>query len=273
MTGPVKLSQLNQLYWQGLEYGPPGVGKTIFATNTQRWRICLFDVDQGWNAIKQFRMRNGISDENVDVFTIAEVSDWLPAWTWFGQNYSRYGLMVLDSLTELQRKFHRVNMATIQNKKQAWGRSLEQIEELMDATRKLPMHVVYTAHEWKNTDMDNKVKEGEDDSLIQTWRPSLKGRAQTEYDKHLGWLARMQNAVKINPNGEREVIRVLNFGPDTNLEYKDRSGFMSQYEPCDFDYMIDKMDGKFWTPNMPPPVPKSNISPPNIGAPPSTPKP
>lgn len=252
MASPIKLSQITQLYWQGLEYGPPGVGKTIFATNTLRWRICLFDVDKGANAIKQYRMRNNISEDNLDIFPIEKPSQWIDAWNWFSTNYSKYGLMVCDSITELQRMFHRENMATISNKKQAWGRSLEQIEELMSFTRNLPMHVIYTAHEWKNTDMDTRVKEGEDASSVEVWRPSLKGRAASEYDKHLAWICRMMNAVQINPTTQqKEVIRVLNFGPDTNLEYKDRSGFMAQYEPPVLDYVIDKMDGKFYNPAPP----------------------
>src|SRR5258708_4189744 len=242
MNEPIRLNQVELLQWHGVVYGAAGTGKTVFSTNTLRYNVFVFDVDDGVNVVKSFRNQRGIPLTNVSIWPVKTIKDFLDGFNWFCKHIKEYGLVTIDSITELQRIMIREYTAKFSDKRQAWGEVLTTTEELMSNFRHMPLEVIWVAHEWRREDSDTG---------IEMWQPSLQGKSANAYAKHVSWIARLMVAFQAGPSDitgkpSQQVIRVLNFGPDPRIDYKDRSTYLSQYEPPEFDYLIDKMNGLFY---------------------------
>ena len=239
--GPVLLSELGQSWWKGCIYGPPGAGKTCFATISNLYNTFVFDVDCGVNTTMARRKVLNIRYDNCLVWIIRSTQDFIKACEWLATNINRFQLIVVDSATELQRvAMHEVNekrkSPTIDQRD--WGILRTQMEDFTVWLRYLPTHVVYVCHE------QNKW----DPTLNQNvWRPSFDGRFAFEYAKHFSYIARLMTypvpTGQNDPQGQPivNVQRLLAFGPDPYIHYKDRSGCMRQWEYPDLDAILQRM--------------------------------
>lgn len=239
MAGPQSLASISNPYWKLGVMGPPGCGKSIFAGGSRKRRTFVFDVDEGLNSVLSWRVKNGMDLNSVTVWAIDGPAEFDKALTWLRANLKYYDLVVIDSVTELQRKIikeirDQSKLPTLDEKR--WGLVRNITEELFFGFRHMPVHVAYTMHEV------NKI----DPNVQRTkWRPSFDGRTGFEYAKHLSLICRYSLFWGQGPPGQdgkptQQVIRALNFGPDPDIDFKDRSNSMSQWETPDIDYILDK---------------------------------
>ena len=239
-SGPIKLSELNNLYWKGCVYGPPGVGKSIFAGGSSKLRTAIIDVDNGMQSVKAYRKRHGMSEDNISIFAIKSVADFDAAVSWISVNIKDFDLVVVDSMTELQRLI--VGEISEQAKmivpgQREWGIIRTLMENPTVRFRYMPVHFLMTAHEINKFDPDF----GRD-----VWRPSFDGRYAFEYAKHLSYICRYVIYHKDGPKGAdgkptSVLVRALNFGPDPYAHTKDRSGMMRRWEEPSLDDILAKM--------------------------------
>jgi hypothetical protein len=248
-NGPVKLSEMGQSYWQGVVYGPPGCGKTSFAT-LSRLETFVFDVDAGVNTTRAFRRRLGMPMDNCTVWGIKSVADFDRARGWLMSRIDKYagGLVVIDSATELARIVQRE--ATSKSKRltpdqREWGDIRVIMENQTVEFRYMPFNLVYTCHEVLKMDPDYGRE---------VYRPSFDGRFAFEYAKHFSFICRLvakpvvTGARLADGSPEVKVMRALNFGPDAFCHFKDRSGSMPQWVQLPDDQpMLDHILTHMWT--------------------------
>lgn len=235
LRAPIPMSAMLQTHWQGVLYGPPGGGKTCFAM-ASRLRTFMFDVDNGRNAAIAFRVRNGLPiDGMVDIWPIETVADFDAATAWLVPRIAQYGLVVIDTATELQRiitKERCERSKLLVPDQRAWGDIRAIMENLTVAFRHLPVNLVYVCHEICKADANNNGA---------VFRPSFDGRWGDEYAKHFSWIARYVTMYVAGADGKPTVQRALSFGPDPYQHFKDRSGMMGRYELPQYDQLLVRM--------------------------------
>jgi len=154
-------------------YGPPGSGKTTAAST---WPKPLFLSAEGGLL--------SIRDRNVDVWEINTWEDLEAAFDFLRKGGHGYQSVVLDSLTEMQkkladyvvRKFPAVKRAYIDLSSESdWGYIIDRSRKLCRAFRDLPLNVVFiTLSQDVEVDGDNVT------------RPAMNGK--TLPDELCGWV-------------------------------------------------------------------------------------
>jgi hypothetical protein len=154
-------------------YGPPGSGKTTAATT---WPEPLFlSAESGLLSVR---------DKNIDVWTIDQWEDLEEAFTFLRQGEHKYKSVVIDSLTEVQKKLNEYIVRKFPTVKRGyddlasesdWGANIDKMRKLCRAFRDLPMNVVFIA-----LSQDVQV-DGEN-----VTRPALSGK--TLPDELCGWV-------------------------------------------------------------------------------------
>ena len=238
-VGPRRLSDTRQLYWKGCVYGLPGVGKTIFASTSQKHRTFVIDIDDGVNSADAFLTSNKLSKDLCTIYTITSTQEFTGAMNYLSANMDKFDIVVIDSATELQRLIIQevCNMSKHQTPDQRdWGIIRSLMENIILNFRHMSKHFVMVCHEINKLDPDMNRD---------VYRPSFDGRTAFEYAKHLSWIARYVISMKSEkqPSGEttQTIMRALDFGPTPYAHYKDRSGMMQRYEYPNLDAILEKM--------------------------------
>jgi hypothetical protein len=154
-------------------YGPPGSGKTTAAAT---WPKPLFlSAESGLLSIR---------DKAIDVWTIDKWEDLEGAFAYLKHEKHEYLSVVIDSLTEVQKKLNEYIVRAFPNVKRGytdlvsesdWGANIDKMRKLCRAFRDLPMNVVFiTLNQDKEIDGENVT------------RPALSGK--TLPDELCGWV-------------------------------------------------------------------------------------
>jgi phage nucleotide-binding protein len=212
-----KLNEQDEIFLNIFIYGKPGVGKTYLAATAEDCEemlpILLLDVDSGTLTIK---------DRSMDVTKIMKFSDIDRALTYLENNNNVYKTVILDTFSEIQRLSLRAVMADVVRKKpdrdpdwpaqQDWGKSTEQLRNIVRRFRDLPMHVIITCHE----------KEEKEETGAVTVKPMLPGKLADEIPSFFDIVGRLYT--KTTKTGtDLTVTRLLRVQPDAKIIAKDRS--------------------------------------------------
>ena len=154
-------------------YGPPGSGKTTAGAS---WPKPLFlSAESGLLSIR---------DQAIDVWPIDQWEDFDEAFKYLKHEQHGYKSVVIDSLTEVQKKLNEYLVRKFPAMKRAyenltsesdWGANISMMREKCRGFRDLPMHVVFIA-----LSQDVKL----DDEAVT--RPALNGK--TLPDELCGWV-------------------------------------------------------------------------------------
>lgn len=226
-----------------LIYGGSGVGKTILALNSQRHHTFVFDVDRSTHSAWAWRGREGSPTPStrvdlIHLWPVVTLQDLREGQEWLMQNQSRFGLVVLDSGSELQRSCIRETCKRrnhIIADQQDWNVILQFMLDTATWFRALPMHCIWTAHErhYQDSDLGRTV-----------WRPAFQGQFGDEVLKHfsevwryLTWDQQVRQGDQIGTLTHH----ALKCWRDPVTEAKDRSNALAQYEQPNLDALLDKM--------------------------------
>jgi len=167
----------------------------------------------------------------MSISTINSIGDFDRDLDTFMNNYQRFGLVVVDTASELQR-YQLAGQLALQKRmlpqQQDWNVALLRMEQLARAFRALPLHVVWLCHEMQAVDAD---------SGRNVFRPAFQGQFGTlMYHKHFDVIGRvfLHEHVVVNPatnQPERRIQRYLSCAPNPYWETKDRSGSIPEYWP------------------------------------------
>jgi hypothetical protein len=154
-------------------YGPPGSGKTTAAAT---WPKPLFlSAESGLLSIR---------DKAIDVWTIDQWEDLEGAFKFLKHEKHEYLSVVIDSLTEVQKKLNEYIVRAFPNVKRGytdlvsesdWGANIDKMRKLCRAFRDLPMNVVFITLN-QDVEVDGEA----------VTRPALNGK--TLPDELCGWV-------------------------------------------------------------------------------------
>lgn len=245
MSGaPIPLSQVAINPIMALLYGGAGAGKTVFSTNSQRWRTLLIDIDKGSLSARcniGFPA-TGTLGTRLDLVSVKECytfNDVLEAHSWAASHIRDYDLIVVDTATELHRMvMHEVASAAkiVVPSQREWGIVLNMMDDLARAFKELGVHIIWTAHEMTTVDEFTGMPMA---------RPAFQGSFKEMYARHFSNIIRyvVHNEEVVNAAGQRETqaVRALMCQTSPTAHGKDRSGALDMWEHPNLDAIMDKI--------------------------------
>jgi DNA polymerase III delta prime subunit len=154
-------------------YGPPGSGKTTMGASFPD--VLFLSAESGLLSVR---------DKDIDVWTIEGWKDLEEAYEFLRKGDHAYKSVVIDSLTEAQKKLHEHIIREFPGKRRDygdlmsqsdWGYAIDRMRKMCRAFRDLPMNVVFIA-------LDQQ-EQGEDEVLT---KPALSGKTLSA--ELLGWV-------------------------------------------------------------------------------------
>ncbi len=171
-----KIRSTRELAWEYAKvvlYGPPGSGKTTMGAT---FPDALFlSAESGLLSIR---------DRDIDVWTIETWEDLEEAFQFLKTQNHAYKSVVLDSLTEMQKKLHDHIIRKFPTKRRDyedlmsqsdWGYAIDRMRKMCRAFRDLDIHVVFIALD--------QVEITEEETFV---KPALSGK--TLSDELMGWV-------------------------------------------------------------------------------------
>lgn len=242
---PIKLSALPSPRLMALVYGAPGVGKTVFAASSQQLRTLILDVDRGAISARTWRgdKAQGLGPTRLDQVELIECptfEDVLAGHKHAAVNANRFDLLVVDTMTELQRMViqqlcARAGLEVASQRE--WGIALSMMDDLTRAFKALPMHVVCTAHETVGEDGEHPGR--------YKYRPAFQGQFRDYYARHFTLVARytLRTVEVKNAAGQAVAtpMRALQCQKSPQADAKERTGALQLWEPPDLDRLLAKI--------------------------------
>lgn len=164
---------MNLDYAKCVLYGPPGSGKTTMGASFPS--VLFLSAESGLLSVR---------DLDIDVWTINGWEDLEEAYEYLRKGEHGYKSVVLDSLTEVQKKLHEYIVRKFPAKRRDyedlmsqsdWGYAIDRIRKMCRAFRDLPMNVVFIA-------LDQQ-EQGEAETIT---KPALSGKTMAV--ELLGWV-------------------------------------------------------------------------------------
>jgi hypothetical protein len=177
-----RVGDLDLDHMKVIAYGPPGAGKTSFGATFPK--TLFLSAESGLLSVR---------DRDIDVWTIKSWDEFFPsagapegktAYEFLAAGGHGYRSVVIDSLTELQKKLHEYIVRMNPNVKrgfgdplalQDWGNNADMMRKACRGLRDLEMNVVFIAL--------SQDKEIEGEAVV---RPALQGN--TLPDELVGWV-------------------------------------------------------------------------------------
>src|SRR5660397_226942 len=128
-------------YAKVVVYGPPGAGKTTFGATFPD--ALILSAESGLLSIR---------DKDIDTWTIDKWEDLEEAFGFLRRGEHEYKTVVLDSLTEVQKKLNEHIIRKFPGKRRDyedlmsmsdWGYSIDRLRKMCRAFRDLPMNVIF----------------------------------------------------------------------------------------------------------------------------------
>jgi len=154
-------------------YGPPGSGKTTMGATFPS--VLFLSAESGLLSVR---------DKAIDVWTVNEWEDMEEAYSFLRKGDHQYKSVVIDSLTEVQKKLHEYIVRKFPAKRRDyedlmsqadWGYAIDRLRKMCRAFRDLPMNVVFIALDQTDTSEDASVT-----------KPALSGKTMAV--ELLGWV-------------------------------------------------------------------------------------
>lgn len=235
-----------------LLYGASDTGKTYSTSRlSEKYRTLILDVEGGHLSAPTNLPYADFSD----VGEIARLPEQYPSGmvkidTWeqaegvltaLRRNPDRFEVIVVDSLTELQKRcadFVKSKQTTVIKEldtltQQGWGSLFEKFRALIRGYRDLKSHVVFTALEQYETD---------DQVGTTRWMPYLDGK-KVPFEV-VGWMDIVGHAIKKEvrkSDGTTDVERIFRFISNGREEAKVRGGFLKVEEAPDLIKIFEKV--------------------------------
>lgn len=238
---PVQLQRIQPDFFKlkVMLMGPQFSGKTIFSLGSQYLRTLHADVDAyGILSAKCFAGNPltgtpPIRQDLVFSVPINTVQDMYDFVNYIKKNIKSYDLVVIDTVTDFQRMI--INTYIGDDgvaSKYDWNPILNIMQQVTQELKRLPIHVIYNAHE-SETKIPGKVV------------PAFDGSFLNVYQSHFSeiWRYLLFRNLKKDSNGLSyiEETRYIQCQMDEQFDSKDRTSILEKFEPASLDYIISKI--------------------------------
>lgn len=204
-----------------LVHGPAGAGKTrLCATTGDLEHTLIISAEGGLLSIQSFE---------IDVVQVNSVGDVYEAYEFLRKGDHKYRWVCLDSISELAEVVLQGEKLRHRDGRRAYGEMADTVFDLLRGFRNLPYNVVMTAKQAREEDEGRFL-----------YVPLLPGRQLTQ---SIAYLFDEVFALRVEPNGEGQPVRLLQTGKSRNYEAKDRSGLLALYETPDLAQLYAKITG------------------------------
>jgi len=212
-----------------LIYGSSGVGKTVFGSTAPD--VLFLDVEAGTLSI---------ADKKIDRVKIEKFSDIQEVYNFLKAGGHKYKTVVLDSLTETQKKSMDGILEKSGNEKPSiadWGTNIETIRKMVRAFRDLPINVIFIS-----------LEQVEKDEITGTVirMPGLQGKTLPAeimgYVDIVGYMVAQEQIDKAT--SVKSIIRLIRVQPGTNVSAKDRSAKLGTWVEPDFGKIYNTVFGE-----------------------------
>jgi len=202
---------------KALIYGDSGVGKTVLAGTSPK--PLIIDVEGGTLSLRQFGIKADVVRVK-DFSAMREIRDELQK----TENQGRWETVIIDSLTELQRRSMEavMKLTVAQNSKRdpdvpgigEYGKNGEVIRKVIRQFRDLPMHVIFVCLQLDMTDSDTGLPIA---------RPMLQGKLASEVPQYMDMVGHLTVRQSVEEGNVRK-DRVLNIDHGGRFSAKNRLG-------------------------------------------------
>lgn len=205
-----------------LVYGQAGAGKTTLI-KTMPAPIIL-SAEGGLLALAQ---------EDIPYIEIKTMADLADAFNWLNQSdeAKQYHSVALDSISEIAEVVLGVEKEQVKDPRQAYGEMQDQMTKLIRSFRDLPGRNVY---------FSAKLEKQEDELGRLLNSPSMPGR---KLGPALSYFFDEVFALRIGPDTDGKIKRMLQCTSDGLWTAKDRSGRLEAWEPADLGAVFGKIGG------------------------------
>ncbi|MCL4473534.1 MAG: ATP-binding protein [Actinobacteria bacterium] len=207
-------------------YGDSGVGKTVFGSTAPK--PLYISCEAGLLSI---------ADKNIDVVEIGTWPDLVAAFELLKSGSHPYKSVVLDSLTELQKKHQDYLLSKNGQPRlsmQGWGDNIQATRKVCRTFRDLPMNVILIA-------LAGEIA-GEDGSGTPRKRFALNGKdLPNEVMGFFDLVGYMFTRDEKDDAGQVITKRAIRFQSNEFIPAKDRSGKLDSLEPPNFMTIYDKV--------------------------------
>jgi len=234
---PFEVSKLDETpqYVKALIYGDSGVGKTVLASSAPN--PLFISVEGGLLSVRQF-------GRNPDVIAITEFTQIKEVYEHIVNNLDNWDTIVIDSLTELQRRSMEAVMKQVvaQNSRRdpdvpglgEYGKNGEVIRKVIRRFRDLPKNVIFTCLTLDVTD---------NDTGLPIARPMLQGKLAAEVPAYMDLVGQLI-VRRIPMEGGVEAHRQLNLEHGGRYTAKTRLALPAEILDPDFTEIISKATKK-----------------------------
>lgn len=216
---------------KALIYGDSGVGKTVLAGSAPR--PLILDIEGGTMSLRQFGIK-------ADVVRINDFGLMKKVYEEITTNPDRWDTVIIDSLTELQRRSMEAVMKLVveQNSRRdpdvpgigEYGKNGEIIRKVIRKFRDLPMNVIFVCLQLDMTDQDTGLAIA---------RPMLQGKMAAEVPQYMDIVGHLTVRSEADEDGNLRKIRVLNVDHGGRFSAKNRLGHLPpQIENPNFTEII-----------------------------------
>lgn len=225
--------------------GAQNTGKTVFGLGSQTMRTLHLDVDSyGITSARTFQgnVQMQIPPIRQDLIawqpinTVKEMYDVLD---YIDRSWKNIDLIVVDTITDFQKmlinEIRGTGMGT-PLKDYEWGPVLYTLQQVTQRLKRLPIHVIYNAHESDT----KRVFDG-----FNKFTPAFDGQFQDEFGSHF---SEMWRYLKINQYlKDQNGISIINeqrwiqCQTDETFNAKNRANVLEKYEYPHIDYIFNKI--------------------------------
>lgn len=211
-------SAVKAAYLKALVYGQSGAGKTSLAKTIPG--ALVISCEAGLLPLK---------GAGVDFVEVKNLDSLREAYE-FLLSDKKYTTVILDSVSEIAEVVLSEAKKEAKDPRQAYGAMHDSMTDLIRAFRDLPeKNVVFIAKAEKTQDETGKL----------LWSPAMPGQ---KLGQNLPYFFDLVLALRVEKNPEGELVRVLQTGPDTQWNAKDRSGALEMWEPADLGAVFSKIN-------------------------------
>jgi len=216
-------SDYNAEYVKMFVYGPPGTGKTYLAKTASDagQSTLLLDAESGCMTIR---------DSSVRILSVS-IGDMREIYSELAQGSHGYQTLVLDSLTELQKK--KVDDVEQKGRKgmtlQKWGEVITWTRKLVRSLRDLPMNVIVLC-------LSKEQEEDDGDQKRLRIRPDVHG---STLPLELAGFFDVVGYAHTRPQKEGIRHAIAFKSPGGRIITKDRSGLLEAIMPNDFGHIYN----------------------------------
>lgn len=209
-----------------LVYGPSGCGKTVFGSTAPK--PLFINAESGMLSVK---------DKQIDSYPVETFADVTDVYLYLHTDPAakKYETVVLDSITEIQKKSMDSILAAAGRAKATigdWGDNIEQIRKVCRAFRDLKKNVIVIA-------LDSYEKD--EATGIFMHQPALQGKSLPQevmgFFDVVGYMVTEERPIE--GKKEKEIVRAVRVQPTNGIYCKDRSGKLPIFNKPNFTEMLN----------------------------------